>query len=119
MKTLIVGASDKPDRYSYKAMKMLEQFGHEVVLVHPTLKTIADHPVIPNIASVKDTIDTVTLYINPALSDALEQDLLRLVPRRVIFNPGTENPRLVKALRNSGIATEDACTLVLLQTHQF
>jgi predicted CoA-binding protein len=119
MKTLIVGASDKPERYSNKAMKMLEQYGHEIFLVHPSLKYIGGHVVFPTIAAITDAIDTVTIYVNSSLSDTMEDDLVRLAPKRVIFNPGTENPRLAKALRHQGIKAEEACTLVLLQTGQF
>ena len=119
MKTLIVGASNKSDRYSHKAMLMLERYGHEVILLHPALKEIDGRPVVPDIDSVKGVIDTVTLYVNPSLSDGMETALKKLKPRRVIFNPGTENPRLARVLRSSGIQTEEACTLVLLQTSQF
>ncbi len=119
MKTLVLGASDKPDRYSYKAMLMLESHGHEVVLVHPTLKSIGTRPVISDLQMVKDSIDTVTVYLNPSTSDSLETALKTLHPRRVIFNPGAENPRLARGLRAVGIETEDACTLVLLRSGQF
>lgn len=119
MRTLILGASDNPDRYSYKAMHMLIEHGHHVVLVHPNLKTINDTQVYASIASVKDSVDTLTVYVNPAVSDQLETEIIHLRPRRVIFNPGAENPRLARALRAIGIKTENACTLVLLQTNQY
>lgn len=119
MKTLILGASDNPERYSYKALSMLMKHGHSVVLVHPTLKTINNIQVYNSIGNVKGPIDTITVYVSPGISDPLEADLLTLKPRRVIFNPGAENPRLARALRAAGIKTQDACTLVLLQTHQY
>ena len=119
MRTLILGASNNPDRYSYKAMRMLIEHGHDVVLVHPNLKTINDTQVYVSIANVENPIDTLTVYVNPTVSDQLETEIIHLRPRRVIFNPGAENPRLAGALRAIGIKTENACTLVLLQTNQY
>ena len=116
---LIVGASDKPERYAHKAMLALEAHGHRTVLVHPRLTQIDDRPVLPDLASVTDAIDTVTLYINPTLSTPMKDALIALRPRRVLFNPGTENPDLATALQAAGIQTEEACTLVLLATHSF
>ena len=119
MKTLIIGASDKPDRYANKAMHMLEKHGHAVILVHPNLKTIEGKPVLPSPKAVHEQVDTITMYVNPSISDAMENALKTIKPRRVIFNPGTENPRLARSLRAEGIEVEEACTLVLLQTGQF
>ena len=119
MTTLILGASDNPERYSHKAMFMLIKHGHEVVLVNPKLKVINNIPVYDSLGSVKDAIDTLTVYVSPAISDQLESEIIRLKPRRVIFNPGAENPRLAKLLRAAGIKTQEACTLVLLQTKQY
>ena len=76
-------------------------------------KTIGD------LASSGQKIDTVTVYVNSAISDKFEQDFLKLKPTRVIFNPGAENPRLQKGLEQQGIAVENACTLVMLRTDQF
>jgi predicted CoA-binding protein len=119
MKTLIIGASDKPDRYANKAMHMLEHHGHEVLLVHPALKVIEGHKVFPGPDAVTEPVHTITMYVNPSISDGMEAALKRIHPERVIFNPGSENPRLARILRADGIAVEEACTLVLLQTNQF
>jgi len=119
MNTLMIGASDKPDRYSYKAMNMLLDHGHQVFLVNPKLKTIKDIYVHNTISGVTAPIDTVTVYVNAAVSDGMEPEILKLRPRRVIFNPGAENPRLARVLRQSSIEPLEACTLVLLQTNQF
>lgn len=116
---LILGASDKADRYSYKALKMLLSHGHKVVLIHPTLLEIEGHKVFKNLSEIKEKIDTVTMYINPSLSSPLQQDIMKINPKRVIFNPGTENKSLEKELKQAGINTEEACTLVLLSTEQF
>ena len=64
-------------------------------------------------------IDTLTMYVNPALSTKYQQDIIDLNPKRVIFNPGSENPALEKALIERGIHVEEACTLVMLRTDQF
>jgi predicted CoA-binding protein len=116
---VIVGASDKPERYAHKAMRSLLQHGHQVVLVHPQLKRIEDHPVHVTLSEISGPVDTVTMYVGPRISTQLRDELIDLKPRRVIFNPGAENPDLAKQLRQAGIQTEDACTLVLLATDTF
>ncbi len=116
---LIIGASDKPDRYSYKAFKMLTSHGHKVVMVHPTLKEVEGQKVYHQLSEVKEKIDTITMYVNPSLSTPLEQGMIKIKPSRVIFNPGTENKPLEESLNKSSIQTEQACTLVLLSTNQF
>lgn len=118
-KTVIIGASDKPERYSYKALNMLQAYGHDVALVHPHLKLIEGLPVADRLSAVAGPVDTITMYVNASLSDPMEAEILSARPRRVIFNPGTENPRLEKNLSASGIHVEIACTLVLLQTGQY
>jgi predicted CoA-binding protein len=119
VRTLILGASDNPVRYSHKAMLMLERYGHEVILVHPSLGHIDNRPVRQHLSEISDPVDTVTMYVNPSISDTLAGDLIALKPRRVIFNPGSENPQLARSLRHAGIVVEEACTLVLLQTGQY
>lgn len=117
---VVVGASSDTSRYSYKAMEMLEEFGHQAIPVHPREEMVRGHKVIHQLADlVGQKIDTVTIYVNSAISDKYEKDLLFIRPKRVIFNPGAENPRLSKALNESGIKTENACTLVLLRTGQY
>lgn len=118
-RVVIVGASDKPDRYAHKAMVQLLCHGHEVVLVHPRLREIEGRPVLPDLTQVEGSIDTITLYVNPAISSRMAEALIALHPRRVLFNPGTENPGLAQKLQAAGIATEEACTLVLLATGAF
>lgn len=118
-RVVIVGASDKPERYAYLALKMLQEHGHEVVPVHPRLKEIEGVPVVPELTAITGTVDTVTLYVGPAISSGLVSALIGLHPRRVILNPGTENPDLEKALVAAGIRVELACTLVMLRTGQF
>jgi predicted CoA-binding protein len=118
-KTVVLGASKKPERYSYKAVVKLREHGHEVIPVHPQFEEIEGIPVVKTIADIQDPVDTVTVYLSPGISAKMEADLLRLAPRRVIFNPGAENPELQKVLSDHGILVEEACTLVLLSTGQY
>ncbi len=71
------------------------------------------------LADLPPKIDTLTMYVGPDLSTKMESEILALRPRRVIFNPGSENPPLQNSLAKAGIEVEEACTLVLLRTHQF
>jgi len=116
---VILGASDKSDRYSYKALRLLAQKGYEAIPVHPKLKSIEDFTVINSLAEVTLPVDTLTLYVNEQVSSEAKNEILKLKPRRVIFNPGAENPDLEKALEQDGIETLEACTLVMLNTGQF
>jgi predicted CoA-binding protein len=116
----ILGASDKPDRYSYQAMELLEEYGHKTFLVHPRLTEIEGRKVVASLNDIEEReIDTLTMYVNPTISDQKEEEILALKPKRVIFNPGTENARLEEVLLEAGISSERACTLVLLRTNQY
>jgi predicted CoA-binding protein len=118
-RVVIIGASDNPERYSHKALLLLRQHGHEVVPVHPKLSEIEGVPVVADLSMITGPVDTVTLYVGPTISLTLKDKLIALKPRRVIFNPGTENAPLQLTLTSAGIACEEACTLVLLHTGQF
>ncbi len=115
----ILGASDRPDRYAYRAFALLRQHGFHPVPVHPTLGEIDGIPVSKDLASLHGPIGTLTLYVNPTISESLAGAIVSLNPGRVIFNPGTESPALQSRLSAAGIPFEEACTLVLLQTGQF
>ncbi|WP_133272732.1 CoA-binding protein [Hymenobacter radiodurans] len=112
-KTLVLGASDNPARYAYKAVHSLKRHGHDVVPVGLRKGQIAgidihtDRPTEPE-------IDTVTLYVGPQNQPIWYDYILDLKPKRIIFNPGTENPELERMAQERGIRTEEACTLVLL-----
>jgi len=118
-KVAILGASQKTERYSYKALHMLLDHGHNVYPVHPVLKDIEGHPVYPSLSAIPDKIDTLTLYVGPRWIDPMIDEILALKPGRVILNPGTESPPLQAALVKVGIPYLEACTLVLLRTGQF
>lgn len=116
---VVLGASDKPERYAHKAFTMLRENGHHVIPVHPRLAMIENQPVVADLAEIGEEVDTVTLYVNPAISEPLAAALIALKPTRVIFNPGTESPKLAALLQEAGIQSEEACTLVLLSTGQY
>jgi predicted CoA-binding protein len=112
---VILGASDKPERISNLLLRRLRVHGgFEVVPVHPALEAIDGVPVRASLAEVAPGPDLLTLYVGPERSAALEADIVALRPAKVIFNPGAENPRLEARLNEAGIATENACSLVLL-----
>jgi uncharacterized protein len=115
-RVVILGASDKPDRYAYRAFAMLRDRGHIPVPVHPSLTTIDGVPVVRDLSSVDGPVDTLTLYVNPNISERLADEILSLRPGRVIFNPGTESPALQAKLAGATIPYEEACTLVMLGT---
>ncbi len=121
-KVVILGASDKPERYSYKAYKMLTEHGHHCLLVHPTLDEVSGVKCFHSLSDISNTgesIDTLTMYLRAEISSAQIQEILDLKPKRVIFNPGTENHELYQSLKMAGISFEEACTLVLLSTGQY
>ncbi len=116
---VVLGASSDPGRYSYKAVQMLQEFGHEVFPISPKEKMILGIKTYSRLSDIKRPIDTLTMYVNPTISQNLASDIVKLKPGRVIFNPGSENPELQNQLERCNINVENACTLVLLQTHQF
>ena len=118
-KVAILGASQKPERYSYKAFHMLKEYGHTPLPVSPTLKELEGSAVYGALAQIKEPVDTLTMYVGPQISASLYAEILKLKPKRVIFNPGSENPELEKSLAAAGIHVVEACTLVLLRTNQF
>ena len=117
-KVAVLGASAHKERYAYKAFQLLEEKGHQVFLVNPRESEIEGKKVYPSLEELSG-IDTVTVYLRPAISNQYKDQLLSLKPKRVIFNPGAENEELVASLVENGIATENACTLILLNTQQF
>ncbi len=115
----IVGASSNAERYANKAQKMLVQYGHKVIPVSMKEREILGETTVASLADITVPVETVTLYVGPQYQAAIIEQLKQLKPQRVIFNPGTENPDAYAELEALGIATEEACTLVLLSTNQF
>lgn len=117
-KTLVLGASDNPQRYSYLAVKKLKSHGHPVVAVGRRVASIDEIEIVTDMLSFND-IDTVTLYLNPTNQKPYYDYILSLKPKRIIFNPGTENPELQALAESNGIDTLEACTLVMLATSHY
>ncbi|MFZ9660392.1 MAG: CoA-binding protein [Chitinophagaceae bacterium] len=117
-KTLVLGASSNPSRYSFLAIQMLKKNGVPVIALGRK-NELADGTVIETEKKHWDGIDTVTLYLNPDHQQEYSSYIISLAPKRVIFNPGTENDTFEKILHENGIETMRACTLVLLSTGQY
>jgi predicted CoA-binding protein len=119
-KTVIIGATTNPSRYAYIAAGMLTEYNHEIIPVGIKKgevygKSILDINQRPPVSQV----DTVTLYIGPQHQPEHFDYILSLKPKRVIFNPGTENPEFEKMIENTGAEALEACTLVLLRSGQY
>ncbi|MDJ1483617.1 CoA-binding protein [Cytophagaceae bacterium YF14B1] len=117
-RTLVVGASDNPTRYAYKAATMLNEYGHPIELLGLKTGQVAGAAIQRGEPDL-DSIDTVTLYVGTRNQPPLYDYLLKLKPKRIIFNPGTENPEFAQKARQQGIETVQGCTLVMLATGQF
>lgn len=117
-KTLVLGASPNPARYSYLAVQRLRAHQHPVVAIGKRTGQVADVALTKEKLSEND-IDTVTLYLNPKNQVEYYDYILSLHPRRIIFNPGTENDELIEKARASNIQPVIACTLVMLSTGQY
>ncbi len=117
-KTLVIGASENPERYSNKAIRALLAHNHEVLALG-LKKGSVDGVSFHTEKEQFENIDTVTLYVGPQNQPEYYSYIIGLKPRRVIFNPGTENPEFIAKLKAAGIYPEIACTLVLLATGQY
>ena len=117
-KTLVLGASLNPERYSYKAILMLRKANIPVVAFGLKHGVVGDVEIDTNL-KLYTSIHTITLYLNPKRQLDYMEYILNLNPKRVIFNPGTENPVFFKLLERQNITYEIACTLVLLSTNQY
>jgi predicted CoA-binding protein len=117
-KTLVIGASKNPARYSYLAVQKLAQHNHPVIALGKNNGTIGDVAIETEKEQLND-IDTVTLYLNPNNQKEYYDYILSLNPKRIIFNPGAENNELEELAQQKGIKTMEACTLVLLSTGQY
>jgi len=117
-KTIVLGASPNPARYAYTAVSRLASRGVEVIPIGIKEGEIEGIEIQRGQPIITD-VDTISLYINPGLQEQYRDYILSLQPKRVIFNPGTENAILMKHLRAAGIETIAACTLVMLSTGEF
>ena len=115
----VIGASPKPDRYAYKAFEMLREYGHRPIPVNPLFPDILGEKCYPKISDAPGPIDTVTLYLGAERSNPLIDQIIAAKPRRIIMNPGAENPELAERAGEAGIEVVEGCTLVMLRTGQF
>jgi predicted CoA-binding protein len=115
----VLGASPKPDRYAYRAMEMLSEYGHRAIPVNPAFPEILGQKCYGSIAQVPERIDTATLYLGKARSDPLIGEILQANPRRIILNPGAENSELAAQAQARGIEVLEDCTLVMLRSGTF
>ena len=116
--TLIIGATPNPTRYAFKAAQMLKAKGHSIINVGVKTGAVAGVE-IEKPGKVHDDVHTITLYIGPHLQSEYYDYILKTNPKRVIFNPGTENEELENLLEENAIEPVEACTLVLLATGQY
>jgi predicted CoA-binding protein len=117
-KTLVLGASENPSRYSYLALQRLQTHQHPVVAIGKR-KGVVGNVAIETEKKEWTDVDTVTLYLNPTHQKQYYDYIISLKPKRIIFNPGAENAELAKIAASKGIKLLEACTLVLLATGQY
>jgi predicted CoA-binding protein len=117
---VILGFSNNPERYSYKAGQRLVAAGYsDVVGVNPTKPVVNGIRSVASLAEVPTPIDTITVYVGSKIMEGMIDQVLAAKPRRIILNPGAENPQLAARAIAAGIQVEEACTLVLLASEQF
>ena len=115
----VLGASPKEDRYSFKAVKLLKEYGFQPIPVHPSGHVVDGQVSVRSLDDITEPVDTLTMYVGAEISDKELDKILRLKPRRVIFNPGAENEAIAEKLEAAGIEVVRACTLVMLRSDQF
>lgn len=115
----VLGASGNPERYSYKAVKMLSEGDYGVFPVHPSAKPIDGITCYPTLVDIQEPLDTITVYLSEKNSTPMIDEIIKCAPRRVILNPGAENEELRSRCEARGIEVLEACTLVMVSTGQF
>ena len=117
-KTVVLGASPNPSRYSYLAVNRLLAHGHSIIAIGRRKGKINNADIITETPEI-DNVDTITLYLNPQNQKQYYDYILSLHPKRIIFNPGAENDELATLAVKNNIQPMEACTLVLLSTNQY
>ncbi|MDH5471635.1 MAG: CoA-binding protein [Gammaproteobacteria bacterium] len=117
--TVVLGASNKSHRYANKAIRMLLEYGHHVIPVHPRLENIEGLVVKHKLENITEQVDTLAMYIGPERSKDLIDSIIKLKPVRVILNPGTESDDLELALFHHNIPFVKDCTLLMLEHGRF
>jgi len=115
----VLGATDHPDRFANRAVKLLKSKGHTVLPVNPLYESVDGVKCSRSLLDCEGTIDTVTVYVNPDRALSYLDDIISVNPERVILNPGTENSLMAERLREAGITVIEDCTLVMLNRNNF
>ncbi|MCS7077399.1 MAG: CoA-binding protein [Bacteroidia bacterium] len=116
---LVLGSSDKPERYSYKAAIQLQKYGHNPILLGNKQGKVGDMNILTTLPLPYPKIDTITLYLNPERQKSYYNLILDLQPKRIIMNPGTENEELATLASQKGIEIIEGCTLAMLSIGNF
>jgi predicted CoA-binding protein len=117
-KTVVIGASENPERYSNRAVKSLVHHNEPVVAIGLKTGKIGEVEILSGFPKLDD-VETVTLYVGPQNQPAWYDYILSLNPKRIIFNPGTENSEFESMCKDAGIETVEACTLVMLSVGNY
>lgn len=117
----ILGISDKPERFAYKAHQKLlaNGFTNQVGISPKPNLTLSDIELVTSLDKATGDVHTLTLYVGPERQEAMIDAILQLAPSRIIFNPGTENPQLISRAKEKGIETVERCTLIMLDAQEF
>ena len=115
----VLGASPKPERYSNQAVRLLASFDYRPIPVNPAYEEIEGLSCFPRLGEIGEPVHTITLYLGPARSTPLIDEILAANPQRIIMNPGAENDALSEAASSAGIEVVEGCTLVMLRTGLF
>lgn len=118
MKTVVLGASPNPERYSYKAVSSLKHYGHEVIAIGKRKGIISNIEIINDTPYIED-VHTVALYLSPENQKQYYDYIISLKPKRIIFNPGTENEELKQLAKQNNIEVVEWCVLVMLSTNNY
>ena len=115
----VLGASPKPERYSNQAVRLLASFDYRPIPVNPAFEEVEELTCYPNLAAIQDPLHTITLYLGPARSTPLIDDIIAASPQRIIMNPGAENEALAEAASSAVIEVVEGFTLVMLRARLF
>ena len=115
----VLGASPNPERYSNQAVRLLSRYDYHPIPVNPGFEEVEGLTCFPNLAAIGEPLHTITLYLNPARTTPLIEEIVSANPQRIIMNPGAENEALAEAASSAGIEVVEGCTLVMLKTGLF
>lgn len=115
----VIGATDHKEKFAHRAIKLLKKKGHTVVPVNPIYEEVDGLHCCKSLKESSEIIDTITIYLNPEKTASYIDDIIAVNPKRVILNPGTENPLLEQRLKEAGISVIRDCTLIMLDNNKF